>query len=120
MVLNQKLGRLDGIEQRTDGAARTMQLVRALPRTFETTSFKVADSPFIFDFRGLQGFNSIQGWITCDGPGDILVSFTRNSSLFGDVWSMRPGENTNLMGFDIAQIKVVHSGQNSAFRIFLI
>ena len=120
MVLNQKVGRLDGIELRSDGAERTMQLVRALPRTFETVSFRAADSPLIFDFRGLQGFNSIQGWITNDGAGDILVSFSRDGTTFGDKWTMRSGENTNLIGFDIARIRVEHTGQNSAFRIFLI
>ena len=115
----QKRGILKGVDPRSDGADRVMELVQALPRTYEDPAFIVGTSPFDATFFADQGWNSIQGWITCDGPGNILVRFSRDGIIFGDPWTMLPGENTNLKGFDIHTLRVTHV-TDSAFRIFLI
>jgi len=123
---NQKRGKLSGLDLRADGAVAVYQFIRALNKSYEGT-LTAANSPLIIDFRGDQGWNSLQGWITCDGTivagstnGNIEVSFTRDGTTYGDVWTMRPGENTNLMGFDIAKIKLEHTGTDSEYRVFLV
>lgn len=124
---NQKRGRLEGLDLRSDGATPVFQFIRALNKSYEGT-LTAANSPLVIDFFGDQGWNSLQGWITCDGTiqsdgttdGDILVSFSRDSTTYGDQWTMRPGENTNLMGFDIATIRLEHTGIDSEYRIFLV
>lgn len=124
---NQKRGKLAGQELRSDGAIATYQYVRALNKAYEGT-VTAGNSPVTIDFRGDQGWNSIQGWVTCDGiahgdgttTGDIQVEFTRDGVTYGDKWTLRPGENTNLMGFDVAKIRIYHTGEDSGYRVFLV
>jgi len=124
---NQKRGKLQGLDLRADGAVPVFQFIRALNKSYEGT-VTAGNTPVIIDFRGDQGWNSLQGWITCDGTivtggsteGNIIVSFSRDGITYGDKWSMRVGENTNLMGFDIAKIKIEHTGIDSEYRVFLV
>jgi hypothetical protein len=128
MAAPQKRGRLEGVEQRIDGAQKVMQKIEALNKTYEDTDFTLAKSPAILDFNGDMDYNAIQGWITCDGKlqtdgtttGDMIVSFSRDGIIYGDTWTMRAGENINLMGWDVATIKITHSGEDSAYRVVLI
>ena len=106
--------------RRSDGGIQTHTLVRALNKAYEDTAFVVGSSPAIHDFNADQGYNSLQGWITCDGPGDILVAFSRDGTTYGDNWTMFNGENTDLKGLDIHSIRITHTGTDSAYRIFLV
>jgi len=126
-VANQKRGKLAGQELRSDGAISTYQYVRALNKAYEGT-VTAGNSPVTIDFRGDQGWNSIQGWVTCDGQiqpdgstiGDIQLEFSRDGTVYGDKWTLRPGENTSVQGFDIAVIRIYHTGDDSDYRVFLI
>ena len=123
MVAPQKLGRVNSNAAeslRSDGAHRVMELIRALNKTYEDSSFIAGDSPAVHSFYGDMGYNSIQGWITCDGPGNISVAFSRDGITYGDEWTMRLGENTSLRGFDIHSIRVTRLTADSSYRIFLI
>ena len=119
----QKRGILNSLQPRSDGANRIMEWIPALNKTYEDTLFEAGDSPVLLDFFGDQGWNAIQGWITCDGiggAGNIIVDFSRDGIIYGDSWTMRPGENTNLKGFDIHTLRITHTGIDSAYRVFLI
>lgn len=106
--------------RRSDGGMQVHTLIRALNKAYETSLFAVGDSPVVHNFNSDQGYNSLQGWITCDGPGDIVVEFTRDGTTYGDAWTMFGGENTDLKGLDIHAIRITHSGTDSAYRIFLV
>ena len=128
MAAPQKRGRIGNIEQRIDGAVKVMQKIEALNKVYEETDFTAAKSPVIIDFAGDMGYNAIQGWVTCDGyqlpdgstVGNLAVSFSRDGITYGEAWTMRAGENINLMGWDIGTIKIEHLGDDSGYRIILI
>ena len=117
-MVNQKRGHLSHPGPRSDGATRVMELVRALPKTYEGT-LVAAVSPLDIDFNTAQQGNSIQGWINNDGVGDILVSFSRDGITFGDQWTVKQGETTNLKGFDIHTLRLTHIA-DADYRVFLI
>ena len=76
-------------------------------------------SPLAIDFNTDSGRNSKEGWIACDS-NNMLVAFSRDGITFGDNWTMRSGELTNLANFDIDTLRLTHNGSDSAYRIVLI
>jgi len=81
----------------------------------------VGVSPLIIDFNTDSGRNAKQGWITADGVTlEMTVAFSRDGITFGEDWTMRSGENTNLNGFDIDQVRLTHTGDDVPYRIVLI
>jgi len=81
----------------------------------------VGVSPLIIDFNADAGRNSKEGWVTCDGVGvEMTVAFSRDSITFGDAWTIRSGENTNLQNFDIDTLRLTHTGDDVPYRIVLI
>ena len=115
-MANQKRGHLGPM--RSEGQA-VMELIRSLPLTWEGT-LTAGVSPVLCEFNAAQSFNACQGWINNDGPGDILASFTRDGSVYGDLWTIKQGELTSLKGFDIYTLRLTHSGADAAYRVFLI
>jgi hypothetical protein len=121
MVAPQKRGAVKvNRGRRSDGGIQTFILARALNKAYEDDDFTAGESPVVHNFNTDMGYNSIMGWITCDGPGEIQVEFTRDGTTYGDPWRMFPGENTDLRGFDIHALRVTHLGTDTAYRIFLI
>ena len=90
-----------------------------LNKTYEDTNFVVGDSPAVHDFHAATGRWAIDGWITCDGPGNIQVDYTRDGITYGDKFTMKDGETVDLLRLDIKKIRVTHVA-DSAYRIFLI
>lgn len=86
---------------------------------FEDTSFVVGDSPVTLDFNAAAGRNAVDGWVTCDGAGDMTVAFSRDGITFGDAWTMKTGETMSTKGYDIDSIKITHVA-DSAYRVNLI
>lgn len=91
-----------------------------LNKTYEDTSFVALDSPVVHDFNTDTGRNAVDGWLICDGPGDISVDFTRDGTTYGDQWTMKSKDVVDLLRLDINKIRITHSGTDSAYRIFLI
>jgi len=88
-------------------------------KSYEDTNFVVGDSPVLIDFNSDAGRNSKEGWITCDGVGNILVAFSRDGATFGDNWTVKPGESTNFANFDIDTLRITHVA-DSSYRVVLI
>jgi len=81
----------------------------------------VGVSPLIIDFKADAGRNSKEGWIAADGTSlEMTVAFSRDGATFGDDWTMRSGELTNLANFDIDQLRLTHTGDDVPYRIVLI
>ncbi len=89
-------------------------------KAYEDTSFVAGDSPQTHDFNNDKGRNAIDGYIICDGSGNIQVDVSRDGLSYGDKWTMKKGERVNLLHFDIDKIRVTHTGADSAYRINLI
>lgn len=91
-----------------------------LNKTYEDSSFATGDSPATHDFYGDMGKYAVDGYIICDGAGDIQVDFTRNGLDYGAKWTMKKGERVNLLRLDIKKIRVTWVTADSAYRINLI
>lgn len=90
-----------------------------LNKTYEDTSFVTGDSPQTHDFNADTGRNAVDGYIICDGPGEIQVDISRNGIDFGDKFTIKKGERVNLIHYDIDKIRVTWVS-NSAYRVHLI
>ncbi|MAF43722.1 MAG: hypothetical protein CMI54_06105 [Parcubacteria group bacterium] len=87
--------------------------------TYEDTSFVTGDSPATHDFNADAGRNAVDGYIICDGAGNIQVDVSRNGIAFGSKFTMKKGERVNLAHFNIDKIRVTWVS-DSAYRINLI
>jgi hypothetical protein len=90
-----------------------------LNKTYENSSFTAGDSPAVHDFYDDTNRWAIDGWITCDGAGDIQVDYTRDGITYGDKFTMKSGETVDLLRLDIKKIRVTRVA-DSAYRIFLV
>jgi hypothetical protein len=89
--------------------------------TYERTSFVAGDSPSTHDFfTDSGGKYASDGYIICDGDGDIQVDITRNGIIYGSKWTMKAGEKVALLRLDIKKIRITHTGADSSYRINLI
>ena len=93
--------------------------IEALNKSYEGT-LTAGNSPITIDFNADTGRNGLDGWITCDGPGDISVQFSRDGVTFGDAWTMKAGENSQLRNFDVDSLKITRISADSNYRIVLI
>jgi hypothetical protein len=91
-----------------------------LNQTYEDTSFKAGDSPATHDFYTDVGRYVVDGYIICDGPGDIQVDYTRDGITYGAKWTMKSDEKMSLIRLDIKKIRITHTGTDSSYRINLI
>lgn len=97
----------------------SFQPLGVVNKSYEDTSFVAGDSPKLIDFNADAGRNAREGWVTCDGLGNILVAFSRDGITFGDNWTVKPGESTNLANFDIDTLRITWVA-DSAYRVVLI
>jgi len=93
--------------------------IEALNKSYEGT-LTAGNSPLTLDFNADAGRNGLDGWVTCDGTGDILVEFSRDGATFGDPWTMKEGENTQLRNFDVDSIRLTRISADSNYRVVLI
>jgi hypothetical protein len=105
---------------RSDGALRVRELIESLNRVYESSNFVAGDSPAIHSYLADAGYNAINSWVVCDGPGDIRVSYSRDAVNYGEAWRLRQGEMLNLSSFDVATIKITHTGVDSSYRVFMV
>jgi hypothetical protein len=89
-------------------------------QVYEDTSFVVGDSPAVHDFYTDAGRYANDGYITCDGVGDIQVDISREGLTYGDKFVLKSGEKASLLRMKISKIRVTHTGTDSAYRINLI
>lgn len=91
-----------------------------LNKSYEDSNFVSGDSPATHDFNADTGRNAVDGYIKCDGPGDIQVDYSMNGLTFGDKFTMKEGEAVWLLHYNIDKIRVTHTGTDSSYRIVLI
>jgi hypothetical protein len=92
---------------------------QGLNKTYEDTAFLVADSPVTLDVYTDLSHYVQDGYIICDGAGDIQVDVTRDGLIYGDKWTMKSGEKVSLLRMDIKKIRLT-AVSNSAYRVNVI
>ena len=90
-----------------------------LNQTYEDTSFVVGDSPVLLQFNSDAGRNSVDGYVICDGPGNIVVDFSRDGATYGGAWTMYSGEMIGVRNYDIHTLRITYVA-DSAYRVNLI
>ena len=88
--------------------------------TYEDASFTAAESPVTLDANTDLERNGHDGYIICDGTGDILFEVSDNGTDFGGQHTLKKNEIFSLTGLDIDSIKITHSGTDSAYRVMVI
>ena len=85
----------------------------------EDTSFGSGDSPATLDvLTDLSRFGN-DGYVRCDGAGDIIVTISSDGSTFGSNTRIKQDETLTLRALKVDQIKITHSGTDSAYRVFM-
>jgi len=90
-----------------------------LNETFEDSAFLAGDSPALLQFNSAAGRNSVDGYVINDGPGAIIVDFSRDGIIYGGAWTMYSGEMIGVRNYDIHTLRLTHVA-DSAYRVNLI
>jgi len=85
----------------------------------EDTNFVSGDSPVTITIYTdtLHEFPLVEGYIACDGTGNLLVEVAQYPNLFGDQFTIKAGEVITLGGSRVGQIRITHTGTDSSYRI---
>lgn len=89
-------------------------------KKYEDADFTSGESPITLDVNTDLGKNGVDGYITCDGPGNILVEISDNGTDFGDQHTLKIEEVIDLRNINVDKIKITHSGTDSAYRIMVV
>lgn len=87
--------------------------------SYEDTSFVTGDSPVVHDVNTDLSRNAVNGYIVCDGGGDIKIEFSDNGSDWGGQHTLKRGDVINLQGLSIDSIRVTWV-TDSAYRILVL
>ena len=88
-------------------------------KSYEDTNFVTGSSPATHNFNNDTGRNSVDGWIVCDGDGDIQVDISRDGISYGNKMTMKSGEIIDLLRWKVNKIRVTWVS-DSAYRIVLL
>ena len=88
-------------------------------KSYSDTLFLTGDSPATHEFYTDTGRNSVDGWIICDGDGDIDVDISRDGISYGDKMTMKSGEIIDLLRWKVNKIRITWVA-DSAYRVVLI
>jgi hypothetical protein len=89
------------------------------PESFEDSSFVTGDSPATLDVNAALGRNATQGYIICDGAGDIRVAFSTDGVSFGDNITLKESERLNFSNQSVDTIRITWVS-DSAYRVAVI
>lgn len=90
------------------------------PRTFETDSFVLGNSPVALSCHGALGRNATQFSIQNDGLGDFSVAISINGTVFGDEKTMKNGEVYAIDGLSVDTIRITYIIADSAYRVVVL
>jgi len=88
-------------------------------QVYEDSSFVTGDSPVVHDFYGDTGRYAEDGYLACDGAGNISVQISREGLSYGDAFTVKKGEIVILKGMKISKIKITWIA-DSSYRINLL
>lgn len=83
--------------------------------SYEDANFTSADSPAVLDVATDLGRHGSRGYITNDGPGDILVEFSFDGTTYGGQHTLRGEDVLTLDDLKIRKIRITHV-DNSSYR----
>ena len=124
MPAPQKRGRLKSSDnKRSDGAIEVRQIIRALNKSY-SGSVTAGTSPVVHRFYTDFGYNAIKGWVTNDGDGTgkgtLLVEYSRDGVVWGEPYTLFPGERIDFDGLDIHSFRLTHVVLDVTYRVWQV
>ncbi len=86
---------------------------------YEDTSFVTGDSPATHDVNTDLGRNAVDGYITNDGPGNILVEISDDGASYGTQFTMKVEDTLDLRNINVDSIRITWV-TDSAYRILVV
>ena len=89
--------------------------------TDEDTNFLVGDSPKVISVypTALHPYPVCEGYIACDGAGNIEVAISQDGTNYGNTFTMKSGEVVGLSGSRVGKIKLTWTS-DSAYRVLVV
>ena len=90
--------------------------------TDEDTNFQAGESPKVITVysTAMHPYPVSEGYIACDGTGNLEVAISQDGTNYGDTFTMKGGEVVTLGGSRVALIKITHTGTDSAYRVLVL
>ena len=85
----------------------------------EDTSFVSGDSPVTLDVFSSILRTGSNGYIKCDGAGDIIVTISSDGTNYGNNIRLKEDDTLDLRAISIQSIKITYSGTNSSYRVYV-
>jgi len=89
------------------------------PKKYEGT-VATAGSPVTLDVNTDLGKNAGDGYIACDGDGNLEIDLSYNGVDFEEDITIKDGEALSLQGLNIDTIKIDATANNTAYRVLVI
>jgi len=120
--LKQSWAAINHREHHQDAAAKRVVSMPngGLTASFEDTNFESANSPALLDVNTALGRNGVEGYISCDGAGSILVEFSDNGTDYGGQHTLKADEVLNFDALNVDRITITHSGADSSYRVLVV
>ena len=84
----------------------------------EDSNFTSARSPVVIEVFKFLLRPTTEGYITCDGAGNIEIKLKMTeSSLYGSTITLKLDETLKLSDVNIYEIKIIHTGTDSSYRL---
>ncbi len=97
----------------------SLAVIAGRTAAFEDSSFLTGDSPATHDVNAALGRNARDGYIICDGAGDIKIEISNNGTTWGGSHTLKEDDVLNLRHLDVDTIRVTWV-TNSAYRIMVV
>ena len=88
-------------------------------RSYEDTSFVTGDSPKVLDVNEDLKHNAHDGYMVCDGAGNITLEISDDGLEYGEEHTIKQDEIVDFFMLDIDKIRLTWIA-NSAYRILVI
>lgn len=89
------------------------------PKKYEG-SVAVVGTPDVLDVNADLDHNGTDGYIACDGSGDLEVDFSYDGTVFETDITIKNGEVFSLKGLNIDTIKVDATSNGTAYRVVVL
>ena len=99
--------------------ATTPGVIKGRTFKYEDASFVTGESPATHDVNTDLGRNGVDGYIICDGDGDIKVEISDDGTNYGSQHTLKSGDILDLKNLDIDRIRVTWVS-NSAYRTLVV
>ncbi len=83
------------------------------------SSFTSGDSPAILSVKSSLSKIGVDGYIICDGAGDIHVKLSSDGVNYGSIIPIKYGDQPfSLKNRIVNKIQIIHTGTDSSYRVF--